>query len=452
MLDQIKCVSFVGNCTHTHLFLYNRQRKANVLVSHKAGQHFGLYQCGNDVGQFSRGRNTVEHSCKVLKTSKFLRNVDYHVDNFFVGRHASHQLCLEKGEIRPSTRVDGQRMLDTNQSVSVYKQLLKKKLENNIPKLFDFPSCWKACWELSRLTGPHLTVSHSLLENLGLNSPIRLPRYLFFIFLSIFFLQKKWIGMGRLTVENIEYLSPEEFQLVAKFHFRMFVNGKQTMWTNFLRLDFDRNGLVTDWREFSSDPISKLASTLSEQSTTSSTNMNDLKMENHTSHSSFVDDLDAMQKKLVDALLRKKFHIHRSEWYHSKVQKIMEWSREQIPKVFSQDVVPLDVYSEWIELENPFVVAYGISAVQQVHRGIRMHTKILFQHVQCDVLSISHPNPESVVAIYRIHGKGRFFGGKVQYLSRNILTIDLDGKIIRHQEIWDIEREQVVKMWLSNHG
>ncbi|GJD11912.1 hypothetical protein Gasu2_60330 [Galdieria sulphuraria] len=156
-------------------------------------------------------------------------------------------------------------------------------------------------------------------------------------------------------------------------------------------------------------------------------------------------DIAVLQKNLFSAFLRKKTYIQRSEWYHSRVNKIINWSKEQAPRLFSSPVDLGDIYSEFVELENPFVVAYGISAVQQVHRGIRILTRLLFQYMDCNIMSVVHPNPETVIAVYRIYGKGRFLGGRVQYLSRNIMTIDLEGKIVRHQETWNVERNEIVK-------
>jgi peroxiredoxin len=375
-------------------------------------------------------------------------------------------MCNLKSYVEDNTRkiwrqskIEGQQQKEsqTPEKSTFYlqKQLLKGQLESILRDLYVYPHSFKVGKELSPKISRNITVSHPLLERIGFPSSIRIPKTMFLLFISSLGILKKWMRIDDVHMENLEYCSPEEAQLVARFHLTWAVKNRKLEYVVFLRLTLDSNGDIKGWQERWSDTVLD-----SSRATISKAAGNRLYRSeaNQAHNSNYITqlsngesfDFSVIQKNLLNAYVRKKTHIQRSEWYHARVNKIIHWSKEQMPRLFTSAVDLSDIYSEFVELENPFVIAFGISAVQKVHQSIRLLTKVLFERVDCSLVSVVHPNPETVIALYRIYGKGRFLGGRVQYLSRNTMTIDLDGKIVRHQETWNVERNQIVKMWLSS--
>lgn len=349
--------------------------------------------------------------------------------------------------------------------VYIQKQLLKEHLENILRQLYLVPHSFGVGMELSRRVSGRVTLSHPVLERFGLESALHISKPVFLLFITSLAVFKKWLSLEFLSLDNLEYLSPEECQLVARFQLNMAVKNSKFEETVFLRITLDSKGNITGWEERWSQRISDLLNAVKTENSfsTSSLNASRNSLRNISSHQQSltgngtklgnVENLDVslLQKNLLNLFLRKKTYIQSSEWYRSRVRKIISWSKEQYPKLFTSGVDLEDIYSEFVRLETPFVIAYGIPAVKQVHRSTHVLTKMLFKHVDCNFVSIVHPGPETVIAVYRVQGRGRFLGGKVQYLSRNILTIDLEGKIVRHKETWNVERNEIVKMWLSSN-
>ncbi|EME26654.1 uncharacterized protein Gasu_57730 [Galdieria sulphuraria] len=447
------CCTFVSI---TRPFVAIRHRKEGLVTypegigTSKASKCCPLLRCHKRKENFRR-QEKVSFKCVLEKLSTWMT----HLTNI-LGDNT-------KKLWRQTTQAEEQQTEgETVQYSVVYsqKQLLKGQLENILRDFYFLPHTLRVGTALSHKLSRNVTLSHPVLERLGFPVVLHIPKLLFLLFISSFSFFKNWLKIEFLSLDDMEYLSPEEGQLVARFHLCLAVNNRKVQQVVFLRIHLDSNGNIMGWQERWSESIADLSnipktvSNLSNESKTlfhsngSCENSSSSNMEKTVKGGSL--DIAVLQKNLFSAFLRKKTYIQRSEWYHSRVNKIINWSKEQAPRLFSSPVDLGDIYSEFVELENPFVVAYGISAVQQVHRGIRILTRLLFQYMDCNIMSVVHPNPETVIAVYRIYGKGRFLGGRVQYLSRNIMTIDLEGKIVRHQETWNVERNEIVKMWLSN--
>ncbi|GJQ12764.1 hypothetical protein GpartN1_g4555.t1 [Galdieria partita] len=455
------CCSFVS-ISRSFVAKYHRKQGVlsyprGIVTSLPTVYYCPLLQChklNKEDGSFRR-QGKFSYMCVLENLNTLIANLTH-----LLGR-TTGKLWTQTGQVE-----EHETGRETKKYSVVYfqKQLLKGQLENILRDLYFLPHSLRVGSALSQRISQYVTLSHPVLEGIGFPSVLHIPKPLFLLFISSFAYLKRYLKIELLTLDNLEYFSPEEGQLVARFHLCLTVKSRKVEQIVFLRIHLNSNGEIASWQErWSESIVDLLRSSKTDNSlSVSSSNESETLFHSNTSHehssSSNISemvkednlDISLFQKNLFNAFLRRKTYIQRSEWYHSRVNKIINWSKEQAPRLFFSPVELEDIYSEFVELENPFVIAYGISAVQQVHRIIRVLTRVLFKHMDCNLVNVVHPNPETVIAVYRIFGKGRFLGGRVQYLSRNIMTLDLEGKIVRHHETWNVERNEIVKMWLSN--